>query len=189
MAHGGGCRRGSARTARPLDAARLRELALAYVARFATSQARLEAYLARKLRERGWDDPAAPDVAGIAQAMVDAGYVDDRAFAAAKSGSLLRRGYGQRRVGQALAAAGIDAETQGEVRAGEGEARRAALAMARKRRFGPFGPAAADRAMREKQVAAMLRAGHPLDSSRELIDAPSVEAAEDWAGGKDDACD
>jgi regulatory protein len=58
--------------------------------------------------------------------------------------------------------------------------------MARKRRFGPYGAAAADRAAREKQIAAMLRAGHRLDSARELVDAPSVEAAEDWAAGADE---
>jgi regulatory protein len=49
------------------------------------------------------------------------------------------------------------------------------------------GAQAPDRAQREKQLAAMLRAGHPLDSARELIDAASVEAAEQWAG--EDACD
>ncbi|HEX7712023.1 MAG TPA: hypothetical protein VF418_13905, partial [Sphingomonadaceae bacterium] len=59
--------------------------------------------------------------------------------------------------------------------------RRAALLLARKRGFGPFGLEPLDRARREKQIAAMLRAGHPLDSARELVDATSVEAAEDWA--------
>src|SRR5690606_22662366 len=42
------------RAPKPLDAARLDELALTYVARFATSAAKLERYLKRKLRERGW---------------------------------------------------------------------------------------------------------------------------------------
>ena len=37
---------------RPLDAPRLEELALSYVARFATSAAKLDDYLRRKLRER-----------------------------------------------------------------------------------------------------------------------------------------
>ena len=36
---------------RPLDAARLNEMALAYVARFATSAGKLSDYLRRKLRE------------------------------------------------------------------------------------------------------------------------------------------
>ncbi len=37
----------------PLTATRLQDLALSYVARFATTRAKLEAYLVRKLRERG----------------------------------------------------------------------------------------------------------------------------------------
>lgn len=187
--------RNSGRTARrlpkPLDAARLEELALAYVARFATSRAKLEAYLARKLRERGWEGEGEPSVAALVERFVAAGYVDDAAFARARSGSLLRRGYGLRRVNQALGAAGIGEDVRAEVRAGEGAQRRAALAMARKRGFGPFGPTLPDRAVREKQIAAMLRAGHALDSARELVDAASVEAAEDWVAqlAEDDGCD
>ncbi|MDR2857144.1 MAG: RecX family transcriptional regulator [Novosphingobium sp.] len=187
--------RNSGRTARrrpgPLDAARLRELALAYVARFATSRARLESYLARKLRERGWDGEGEPPVAALAEHCVAAGYIDDAAFARARSGSLLRRGYGQGRVTRMLGAAGIGAEIRAEVRAGEGAQRRAALAMARKRGFGPFGRTVPDRQAREKQIAAMLRAGHTLDSARELVDAASVEAAEDWAAqlSEEDGCD
>ena len=67
---------------------------------------------------------------------------------------------------------------------------RAALAMARKRGFGPFGATPLDRARREKQLAALLRAGHRLDNALQLVDAPSVEAAEEWAVEtcKDDSC-
>ncbi len=177
------------RVPKPLDSARLDELALAYAARFATSRAKLEDYLRRKLRERGWAGEAAAPVAAIAERMVAAGYVDDTAFARAKSGSLLRRGYGQRRVSQALNAAGIDEEVRAKVKADVGEQRRAALAMARKRHFGPFGPPPQDRAAREKQLGAMLRAGHPLDSARELVNAASVEAAEEWAAQEqEDEC-
>jgi len=169
------------RPPRPLDAPRLEELALAYVARFATSAARLEAYLARKLRERGWDGEAAPDLPALVARYVELGYVDDEGFARARSGGLLRRGYGVRRIEQALGAAGIAQELRESVRAGEGAQRRAALALARRRGFGPFGPARPDRAARERQIAAMLRAGHPLDSARELVDAPDIDAAEEWA--------
>ena len=170
---------------------RLDELALAYVARFATSAAKLEAYLKRKLRERGWDGANEPPLAALVARMVASGFVDDTAFARARSGSLLRRGYGTRRIDQALHAAGIAEPVREEVRAGEGAQRRAALALARKRRFGPFGPAGLDRAGREKQVAAMLRAGHPLDSVRELVNAASSEAAEAWAAtlDEDEPCD
>jgi regulatory protein len=169
------------RPLRPLDPSRLEELALAYVARFATSAAKLERYLLRKLRERGWDGEDEAPVPALVARFVAAGYVDDEAFARARSGSLLRRGYGQRRISQALGAAGIAADLREAVRAGQPEARRAALAMARKRGFGPFGRASPDRAQREKQVAAMLRAGHRLDSARELVNAADIEAAEAWA--------
>lgn len=169
------------RVPKPLDSARLEELALAYVARFATSRAKLEGYLLRKLRERGWAGEDEPPVGALAERFVAAGYIDDTAYARAKSGSLLRRGYGVRRVSQALDAAGIDQDVRAGLRPGEGEQRRAALALARKRRFGPFGAVPLDRPARERQLAAMLRAGHPLDKARELVNAPSEEAAEQWA--------
>lgn len=170
----------------PLKAARLEELALAYVARFATSAAKLAQYLRRKLRERGWEGDGDPPVAALVERMVAAGYVDDAAFARAKSGILLRRGYGARRVDQALNAAGIGEAERSEVRAGQAVQRGAALAMARKRRFGPFGASDPDRAIREKQLAAMLRAGHPLDSARFLVNSPSIEAAVQWAEQAED---
>lgn len=171
---------------KPLGAVRLEELALAYVARFATSARKLEDYLRRKLRERGWEGEGDPPVCELVDRYVANGFVDDLAYARAKSGSLLRRGYGQRRIGQALHVAGIDEEVREAVRAGEGTQRRAALAMVVKRRFGPFGPVEPDRAAREKQIAALLRAGHRLDSARELVNARDEAAAQDWAGQDDD---
>jgi regulatory protein len=174
------------RAPKPLDPARLDELALAYVARFATSAAKLERYLRRKLRERGWEGEHEPDYAALVARYVELGYVDDGAFARARTGSLLRRGYGTRRVGEALREAGIGEAIRAEARPGEGAERRAALAMARKRGFGPFGRDTLDRERRQKQIAAMLRAGHPLDSAREMVDAASEAAAEAWAAECDD---
>ncbi len=179
------------RPPKPLGQARLEEMALAYVARFATSAAKLESYLKRKLRERGWegeaDGAAGPDIPALVARYVELGYIDDETYARAKAGGLLRRGYGPRRVSQALGAAGIAEDIRESVQASEAEERRAALALARKRRFGPFAAQpVADRAMREKQIAAMLRAGHALDSARELVNAPSAEAAEEWAAAAEE---
>ena len=156
-------------------------LALSYAARFATSGAKLEAYLVRKIRERGVADGEAPlDPRAVVERLVELKYVDDEAYARAKGGSLLRKGYGGRRVEEALRAAGIDEEVREETRPDESAMREAALAMARKRRFGPFGSEQADRAKREKQIAAMIRAGHGFEAARALIDADTIEAAEDW---------
>jgi regulatory protein len=173
------------RAPKPLDSARLEALALAYVARFSTTAGKLDRYLRRKLRERGWGEAGAPPVERLVERYVELGYVDDEAFARARSDGLLRRGYGERRVRQALAEAGIGEELRERIRPGEGETRRAALALARRRRFGPFG-VAPDRALREKQIAAILRAGHALDSARRIVDAASVAEAERWAAEADD---
>lgn len=176
---------------RPLSRASLEELALTYVARFATSAGKLSAYLRRKLRERGWqgqeDGAEEPDLSAIVARFVTLGYIDDAGYARAKAGGLLRRGYGERRVEQALAAAGIGDDDRSAARASERERRNAALVMACKRRFGPFSPVEPDAARREKQVAALLRAGHPLASARVLVNAASIEAAESWVDDGDGA--
>ena len=168
------------RAPRPLDPARLNDLVLAYVARFATSAPKLEGYLARKLRERGWEGEREADVPALVARFVAAGYVDDAAFARAKAGSMNRRGLGGRRIDQALGAAGIAAPLREEVRPEPREARQAAFALARKRRLGPFGAPPADRVAREKQVAVLLRAGHRLDMAREVVEAQTIEALEQW---------
>ena len=169
------------RAPKPLDSVRLEELALAYVARFATSAGKLEAYLMRKLRERGWAGDDEPRVTALVERFVVAGYVDDRLFALAKAGGLLRRGYGPRRIDQALGAAGISEEMREEARGSVRAQRQAALALAGKRRFGPFGARLPDRFLREKQVAAMLRAGHCLDSARRIVDAETIAGLVAWA--------
>lgn len=172
-------KRRNRRPFRPLDRAKLEELALTYVARFATSSARLTAYLTRKIRERGIEGDEPFDVAGLVERYCELGYVDDGAYARARSGDLQRRGYGQRRIDQALRAAGIGEDLRDAARATESAARRAAVRFAERRRFGPFGEPF-DRQAREKQIAAMVRAGHSLDAARALVEAADAEAARAW---------
>jgi regulatory protein len=174
---------------KPLDSARLEELALAYVARFATSTSKLERYLKRKLRERGWEGEEEPDIGELVRRYAELRYVDDEAFARAKADSLLRRGYGARRVRQALGEAGIGEEIRDSMAPNEASERHAAFALARKRRFGPFAPERPDPARREKQLAAMLRAGHSMTHAKEVLDASSPEAAEEWAHELDEEDD
>jgi len=170
------------RAPKPLDKVKLNDLALSYVARFATSSAKLEAYLLRKLRERGVAEESEPiDVRAIVERLVELNYIDDEAYAQAKAGGLLRRGYGARRVDQALRGAGIEADVREDVAPNEATARHAALAMTQKRRFGPFGTELPDRALREKQLAALVRAGHSFDVARKLVEATNADEVEEWA--------
>lgn len=159
----------------PLDAAALDRLALRYVERFATTRGKLADYLRRKIRERGWDGPPA-DPAALAQRMAELGYVDDRSFAAARAGAMARRGLGRRRIDGALRQAGVVEEDRDALAPDiAGGAVDAALAFARRRRIGPWGTGDADRAVREKQVAAMLRAGHGFDLARRIASLPPDE--------------
>ncbi len=172
----------------PLNAEALRQLALTYVGRYATSQARLEAYLARKLREHGWDGEGTGGgaIAQIAQTMVRLRFVDDRAYAEMKSDSLVRRGYGPRRVRHALGAAGIGEEdAQSALEAASESAEQAALAFARRRRLGPFARQPEDLRQRERALAAMIRAGHDYATARRILDLPpeTVQKESDWSGG------
>lgn len=164
-------RRGGPRRPRPpLDEDQLNELMMAYVARFATSRAKLAAYLTRKLRERGWAGAGDPPVEALVAKASRLGFVDDAAFALSKARSLTARGYGERRVGQALHAAGIgesDAEAaRGHARDGAVEA---AVQFARRRRLGPFSNTAAGPETREKALAAMVRAGHGFRIAKAIL--------------------
>jgi len=158
----------------PLDEGRLNELALRYVGRFATTRAKLRSYLARKLRERGWDGAREPDVAAIAERFAAQGYVDDSSYALIKAQSLTGRGYGKRRVMDALKSAGIEEEHGAGARDhADAEAVSAALRFARRRRVGPFAESAPrDPREKKKALAAMIRAGHGFDLSRAILALP-----------------
>jgi regulatory protein len=165
------------RTARPpLDSAGLEQAALSYAGRYATTRARLRLYLVRKLRERGWAEAHAPPVEALVERLAALNYVDDRAFAAARGAALGRRGYGARRIGEALRAAGIGEADGAEARAAARDgAWAAALRFAERKKLGPFAAARSDRAAREKAFAAMLRAGHPPGLARRILDAKPGE--------------
>lgn len=151
----------------PLTQATLERMALRYVERFATTRAKLLEYLRRKLRERGVDGPIDPEA--LADRMVELRYVDDRMFAEARAAAMARRGLGPRRVRDALRHAGVagdDVVTLDEAIDGDAEA--TALAFARRRRIGPFAPEPVERDQRERQIAAMVRAGHAPTLARRI---------------------
>ena len=177
----------------PLDEVSLKDLALAYVARFATTAAKLEGYLARKIRERGVAEDSEGrvrdlDVTGLVSRLIELGYVDDDAYARSRSRDLTQRGYGKRRVEQALWAAGVEEQARSDNAPSEAAGRRAAMLLAKKRGFGPFARGLreesddfeASRKRREKQIAAMLRAGHLYEHVQFILEASEPEDIEEW---------
>lgn len=155
---------------------------MAYVGRFATTRAKLATYLRRKLHEKGWEGARPAEIEPLVERLATLGYVDDAAFAVAKARSLGQRGYGERRVDQALRQAGVG-ERDGAPAidlASEG-ATAAAVRYAQRRRIGPFALAAPDPKGRDRALSAMIRAGHRFDLARRLVDSapdPDIDANE-----------
>ncbi len=167
------------KTPPPLDEAALERLALHYVGRYATTRAKLRAYLSRKLKERGWSGSASPSVERLAERFGELGYVDDAAFAEARAGSLQRRGFGARRIGEALRAAGVEEEDRERAQEQvEGGALASALRFAERKRIGPYAQGEPGREARHKAFAAMVRAGHPLDIVRRVLAAGADDLPE-----------
>jgi regulatory protein len=153
----------------PLSQSALQELALRYVGKYATTRAKLRAYLARKIHERGWAGAREPDLGALADRFADLGYIDDASYAMAKSRTLSARGYGKRRLAEKLRRAGVNEDDGREAfDAAEAEQIDAALRFAQRRRFGPFASTAAEHSVREKWIAAMVRAGHPFGLARTI---------------------
>ena len=156
---------------KPLNSADLRQFALTYVSRYATSRHKLAEYLRRKIRERGWEEEEAPPVEALVEELAGNRFVDDRAYAEMKAGGLSRRGYGPRRVRQALDAAGIaEGDAADALRGAEADSTVAALTYAKRRRLGPFSAHFDDPDHRRKALAAMLRAGHAYLTARRILD-------------------
>jgi regulatory protein len=171
-------RGGERRLPPPLDEAGLRDLALHYAARFATTRLKLLRYLARKLKERGWAGDRPAPLEALADRLAELGYVNDAAFAAMKSRAMAARGVGHRRVTEHLHAAGVGEADRGEA-PDEQAALATALSFARRKRLGPFARERSDDpAARQKALAAMLRAGHAMGVARAILAARSVAEAE-----------
>lgn len=163
----------------PLKPSDLEWFALRYVERYATTRGKLSDYLRRKIRERGWGGDLQPDVVALAERMAGLGYVNDRAFAESKAGAMGRRGLGARRVTQALHFDGIqgeDAEAVAPIL--DENVTASAIAFARRKRIGPYAREAAERPLQEKQVAAMVRAGHAPQLARQIVRMAPGEDAE-----------
>lgn len=187
------------RTWTPPDEAQLYAAALSYLARFAVSSARLRQHLLRRAapphenpREAPGEDEASPDaiharIDAVLARLRAAGLLNDGLHAEARALHLVQRGVApavaldrMRREGisSATAAAGLTSSAELQ-RVDIGKlALVAAIAYARRRRLGPFGDQEVRSERRQRDLAAMARAGHAFDVARAVIDgeAEALEA-------------
>jgi regulatory protein len=182
-AHAGRMRRPAKRESLGTEAG-LFEAATAYLERHVTSREHLRRLLRRKaaraLGEAADREALAPAIERVLDRLERAGALNDEVYAALRARALHRRGLPGRAIAHRLAQKGIEAGTvQGAVAGLEDEAVDpdwvAACRFARRRRLGPFrAEARAER--REKDLAAMARAGFSFELARRVIDAGDVEA-------------
>jgi regulatory protein len=165
------------RAARPITPASLERAALSYLERYGASAEMLRRVLKRRVETRCRLRGEAPeDFSELVEAVVaralGAGLVDDAAFAAAKVRSLRRRGGSARAIGAKLAAKGVDRAIVGAALSEDedGSEDAAAYAYARRRRLGPYRAPAARAAARERDLAALARAGFALSLALRVID-------------------
>jgi regulatory protein len=184
----------------PPNAARLREAALAHLARFAATEAGLRRVLERRIarwaraaeaegqsREAIAASAAAltAEIAGIAQSLVAAGAVNDAAFAESRARRLARSGHSRRAIAAHLAAKGIESETAtAALPEGEEAELLAALAFCRRRRIGPFARVVPDAAARMKALAALARGGFAQSVARRALVMDPAEAEEMLLAGR-----
>ena len=163
----------------------LADFALRYLERFPTTATRLADFLRRKMADAVAEGACDAHqltlwVAAVVQRMIRARVLDDGEWAASRVRVLHRRGRSRPLIARDLAQHGLDqavigaAMRQLEVDHAEPDLE-AALALARRRRLGPWAPPERRREHRERHLAALARAGFSFDLARRVIDAaPTV---------------
>ncbi len=167
----------------PLSAENLERAALRYLERFAASAASLRRVLmSRVLRAERLHGTDRNEGTVLVEALIgrylSSGLLNDDAYAEAKAASLRRRGASARAIRDHLAARGIVAETARaalgridlDAGAADGGDAGAALALARRRRLGPFRPSEQRAEHRARDLAALGRAGFDFETARRIVD-------------------
>lgn len=178
-----------------IDEGALKEAALAHLARFSATEAGLRRVLGNRIRrwareaERAGHDmdavraeaaAAVEAAARIAARMVQAGAVDDAAFARARARRLRGSGRSGRATLAHLASKGVAAETARAALTAEDvpDELHAALVACRKRRIGPFAPEAPPPELRLKWLGALARGGFSGEVARRALAMSRAEASE-----------
>ena len=181
------------RIARPITAKYLQNAATFYLERYPSTAEGLRRVLNRRVRKAEMFQAPIMDnvqqaISTIIQKFVDAGMIDDKAFAQTKARSLHRRGSSTKLTRQKLQHAGVDRETLDKAMAGLDEELdldprkrelTAAIALARRRKLGPFRIEKDRKDRRAKDLAAMARGGFDYQLAKKVIDAADVDALDD----------
>lgn len=177
----------------PLTMAVLERAAATHLARYASSSENLRRILMHRVaKAAGGDEAASAEGRALVEALIArfirAGLLDDGGYAEAKAARLSRAGASRFKIRGWLMQKGVSrAEVDHAISAleqrGEGSELMAACAFLRRRRLGPYRPRDDRTAFREKDMAALTRAGFAPELARNLLGAADVAALEAMAAG------
>jgi len=164
----------------------MRSSATWYLERWPATSGRLRRVMMRKidrsLAHHGGDrDEAAELLDALIEQLTEGGWLNDERFVKARVEELRRRGGSRRAIRAKLAQQSAPRELVDDALAElqEGSERTAAVAYARRRRLGPFRLDPEQRAeRRDKDLAAMARAGFSWSEASTVIDSEDVESLE-----------
>lgn len=166
---------GQGRAPRPITPTYLQRAAMHYLHRYAASSSQLQRVLERKVERSCRHHGGEPSefsgmVADAVAACVRSGLVDDRRFAEARAQSLRRKGRSARAVSAGLAAKGVPREiAEAALPDSDEDELAAARIAARRKRLGPWSRPGQEQD-RQKQLAALARAGFSMKIARAVID-------------------
>jgi regulatory protein len=178
------------RPQKPVTERYLQNAAIYYLGRFASSAANLGQVLERKVRRRNEDHHRPTQeqmdwIGAVVEKCVTLGLVDDTEYARNRALSLHNSGKSERRIKDGLKQKGVGPEdienAIAELRRdkGEGLEMSAAIAYARRRRFGPFRSGEADTDKMRRELASFARAGFGFSLSKRIVEAASPDGLED----------
>ena len=174
--------------AKPVAERRLMNKAVHYLGRYASTAQRLELVLSRFARRKLADeDPyrLADLISRKVEECLARGYVDDRAFAEARSTSLRRQGASINNIRRKLAERGVDRDVITDVidaqDTSDDAELRAALIHAKRRRLGPYANADNLReGWQSRHLGSLARAGFSSVIARRVMAFDDIDSVEAW---------
>ncbi len=171
------------KTLRKITPQRLKNIALYYLKRFDSSVANLRSVLRRRVEEYAYFNKefdkheAYAWIESILEDFESYGYLNDERYGEIKVRNYLAAGKSARYIQGKMKQKGISEQVVDELLENSGyDAYESALALAKKKKIGPFRAPESRREMRNKDMAALIRAGFDYDVVCKIMGEEGLEA-------------
>ncbi len=182
------------RAPKPATAKRLRNIALHYLQRYASSSESLRRVLMRRVTKSAYYNDTDPrEGAGFVDDIIkrfqETGLLDDNIYTEGQVSSLFRRGLSQRAINSRLMEKGVERDVIERHLSALRDSTpnpdlKAAFAFAKRRRLGPFRDPIQREDRRQRDMASLARGGFDFGTAQTVIDAEDVFELEEMILGE-----